>query len=117
MLSSNRSRRHSPHSTGMEWSYKMPASISRRLGRVRPPRVHITYDIEIDDSIEKREIPFVVGVLTDLSGNGAFSKPMRNRNFIEIDRDNFDSVMAKICPELSLEVPNRLTADQVMLSV
>ena len=92
-------------------------SVSRRLNRVRPPHVHITYDVEIGGAIEKREIPFVVGVLADLSAAGGPGQALRDRRFIEVDRDNFDSVMGKIGPELSLDVPNRLSADQPRLFV
>jgi type VI secretion system protein ImpC len=84
---------------------------------VRPPRVHITYDVEIGDAIEKRELPFVAGVLADFLGDGGTGEPLNDRAFLDIDRDNFDSVMGKICPELRLETPDRLTTGQKILSV
>ena len=66
-------------------------STQQKLSRVRPPRVHITYDVEVGGAIESKEIPFVVGVMGDYSGMPAESLPrVRDRKFIEIDRDNFD---------------------------
>ncbi len=86
------------------------ASITKKLGRVRPPRVHITYDVEIGGAIEKREIPFVVGVMADLSSQPEKPLPkLKDRQFIEIDRDNFDQVMAKQEPRLAFKVANTLT--------
>ena len=87
-------------------------SVQKKLGRVRPPRVHITYDVETGGAIEKREIPFVVGVLADLSGQPSKPLPkLRDRKFTEIDRDNFDQVMAKQEPRLAFKVVNKLTAE------
>ena len=80
----------------------MKKSITAKLGRIRPPRVHITYDVETGGAIEKKEIPFVVGVMADLSAQP--DKPLANlkdRKFTEIDRDNFDQVMAKQAPRLA----------------
>lgn len=86
------------------------ASITKKLGRVRPPRVHITYDVEIGGAIEKREIPFVVGVMADLSSQPDKPLPkLKDRQFIEIDRDNFDQVLAKQEPRLAYKVNNTLT--------
>src|SRR5262250_2950075 len=85
-------------------------SVQKKLGRVRPPRVHITYDVETGGAIEKREIPFVVGVLADLSGQPTKPLPkLKDRKFTEIDRDNFDQVMAKQEPRLTFKVDNKLT--------
>jgi type VI secretion system protein ImpB len=85
-------------------------SVQKKLGRVRPPRVHITYDVETGGAIEKREIPFVVGVLADLSGQPSKPLPrLKDRKFTEIDRDNFDQVMAKQEPRLAFKVENKLT--------
>jgi type VI secretion system protein ImpB len=80
------------------------------LGRVRPPRVHITYDVETGGAIEKREIPFVVGVMADLSAQSdrPFVK-LKDRRFTEIDRDNIDQVMAKQEPRLAFQVDNTLS--------
>jgi type VI secretion system protein ImpB len=91
-------------------------SLQKEVGRTRPPRVHITYDVEIGDAIEKRELPFVVGVLADLSGMPEKAlPPMAKRKFVEIDRDNFNDVMKKIGPRLALKVDNRLDEDDTKL--
>lgn len=93
-------------------------SIQKKLGRVRKPRVHITYDVETGGAIEKREIPFVAGVLADLSGMPEQPLPsMSKRKFVEIDRDNFDQVMAKTAPRLAFKVDNRLSEDDTKLGV
>jgi type VI secretion system protein ImpB len=96
------------------------ASLQKKLGRVRPPRVHITYDVETGGSIEKKEIPFVVGVLADLSGKPKEALPKMNdpkRKFIEIDRDNFDDVLAKQKPRLTFKVDNKLGDGKDLLPV
>lgn len=88
----------------------MSESTQHALSRVRPPRVQITYDVEIGDAIEKRELPFIVGMMADLSGEPA--EPLgkiKDRKFTEIDRDNFNDVLAAAGPRLALRVPNRLT--------
>ena len=83
----------------------MADSLQKWVGRNRPPRVQITYDVEIGDAIEKKELPFVVGLMSDLSGNPAEPLPkLRDRRFVEIDRDNFNEVMGKITPRLDLKV-------------
>lgn len=88
------------------------------LDRVRSPRVHITYDVEIGDAIEMKEIPFVVGVLADLSGKPEDPLPkMKDRKFIEIDRDNFNSVMEGMAPRLAYRVDNKLTNDGSQMAV
>ncbi|MEO7652410.1 MAG: type VI secretion system contractile sheath small subunit [Bryobacteraceae bacterium] len=93
-------------------------STQKKLGRVRPPRVHITYDVETGGAIEKRELPFVVGVLADLSGNPDKPLPaIKDRKFVDIDRDNVDQVMAKIEPRLTFKVENRLSEDDTMIPV
>lgn len=96
----------------------MPESIQHKLDRVRPPRVHITYDVEIGDAIEMKEIPFVVGVLADLSGKPEKPLPkMKDRKFIEIDRDNFDKVLEGMKPRLAFRVDNKLTDDDSQMAV
>jgi type VI secretion system protein ImpB len=93
-------------------------SLQKKLSRVRPPRVHITYDVETGGAIEKREIPFVVGVMADLSGLPEKPlPPVRNRKFVEIDKDNFDRVLAQTAPRLAFKVDNRLTEDDTRLGV
>jgi len=93
----------------------MAESLQKWLGRNRPPRVQITYDVELGGAIEKRELPLVVGLLADLSGNPENPLPkLKERRFVEIDRDNFNEVMAKISPRLELSVPNAITGEGTM---
>lgn len=85
-------------------------SSQHRIDRVRRPRVHITYDVETGGAIEKKEIPFVVGVLADLSGEPRNPLPdLADREFEEINRDNINQVMAKHKPRLAMRVANKLT--------
>jgi type VI secretion system protein ImpB len=77
------------------------------MGRNRPPRVQITYDVETGGAVEKKELPLVVGLLADLSGQPLVAPPkLKERRFVEIDRDNFNEVMTKIAPRLDLSVPD-----------
>lgn len=93
-------------------------SLQKKVGRVRPPRVQITYDVQVGDAIEKKDLPFVVGVLADLSGMPEKPlPPIAKRKFVSIDRDNVNDVMKKIGPRLAFKVPNRLTEDDVKLNV
>lgn len=90
----------------------MPESLQHKLDRVRPPRVQITYDVEIGGAILKKELPLVVGVLADLSGNPEQPLPkLRERKFVEIDRDNFNEVLAACAPRLTLQATNRLSKE------
>ncbi len=90
----------------------MAQSTQHKLDRVRPPRVQITYDVEIGDAIEKKELPFIVGILADLSGKPANPlPPVKDRKFVEIDRDNLNDVLAAISPRLAFRVPNKLVKD------
>ncbi len=85
---------------------------------MRPPRVHITYDVEIGDAIEMKELPFVVGVLADLSGKPDEPLPrLRDRKFVDIDRDNFNDVLKGAKPRLAFKVDNKLTDDDSKLAV
>lgn len=85
----------------------MGESTQHKLSRIRPPRVQITYDVEIGGAIVKKEIPFVVGILADLSGiNSIKLPPIKERKFVEIDRDNFGNVMEAYQPALTLKVKN-----------
>lgn len=93
-------------------------STQHKLDRVRPPRVHITYDVEIGDAIEMKELPFVVGVLADLSGKPDEPLPrLRDRKFVDIDRDNFNDVMKGMKPRLAFKVDNKLTNDDSKMAV
>ncbi|MDM8537988.1 type VI secretion system contractile sheath small subunit [Desulfobacterales bacterium HSG17] len=90
----------------------MTENTQHKLDRVRPPRVQITYDVEVGGAIQMKELPFVGGILADLSGNPEKPLPkIKDRKFVEIDRDNFNDVMAAISPRLTFQVPNRLTKD------
>src|SRR5690606_3586207 len=83
-----------------------------KLDRVRKPRVHITYDVETEGATVTKELPFVVGVLGDFSGQPTEPlKPLKDRKFIQIDRDNFNDVMARMTPGLNLRVKNTLKDD------
>ncbi len=98
----------------------MPPSEStqHRLDRVRRPRVHLTYDVEIGGSIEMKELPFVMGVLADLSGKPEEALPrLKDRAFVDIDRDNFNKVLAGIKPRLAFQADNKLQDDGSKLNV
>lgn len=96
----------------------MAESTQHKLDRIRPPRVQITYDVEIGDAIEKKELPLVVGILADLSGKPATALPkIGERRFIEIDRDNFNNVVASIAPRAAVQVNNTITGDDSKLNV
>ncbi len=87
----------------------MAESIQHKLDRVRPPRVQITYDVEIGNAIEMKELPFVMGIMADLSGMPSDPLPkLKERKFVEIDRDNFNSIMTSINPRLALRAANKL---------
>jgi type VI secretion system protein ImpB len=84
-------------------------SIHSKLSRVRKPRVHITYDVETEGAVVQKELPFVVGVLGDFSGRPTEPLPsLKDRKFVQIDRDNFDEVMGRMRPALSFKVENTL---------
>ncbi|MFO1052659.1 MAG: type VI secretion system contractile sheath small subunit [Planctomycetota bacterium] len=94
------------------------ASIHDKLKRVRKPRVHITYDVETGGAQVQRELPFVVGVMGDFSGNPEQPlRPLKDRKFVQIDRDNFNDVMAKTAPELNYKVENTIAGDGSEMAV
>jgi len=96
----------------------MSGSVHDRLNRVRKPRVHITYEVETEGAAILRELPFVVGVMGDFSGDPtAPLKPLAERKFIQIDRDNFDDVMAGMTPGVRTRVENTLSGDGTQLAV
>ena len=97
----------------------MPSeSTQHRLDRVRKPRVHITYDVEIGGAIQIKELPFVVGVLADLSGKSEEPLPkLKDRKFVEIDRDNFNKALAGMKPRLAFQVENQLQNDGTKMNV
>lgn len=85
-------------------------SIQKRLQKVRPPRVQMTYDVEVGDAIEHKELPFVVGVVGDFSGQSEVEqKKLRDRSFVNVDNDNFDEVMKAVEPRAVFRVPNKLS--------
>lgn len=93
-------------------------SLQKKIGRVRPPRVQITYDVETGGAIKKKELPFVAGVLADLSGDPAAPLPaVKDRKFVQIDRDTFDKVLAKMAPRLAFKVDNKLSDDDTKIGV
>jgi len=88
----------------------MSDSTQHKLGRVRPPRVQITYDVEIGDATQKKELPFVAGLMADLSGDPLEALPrVKDRKFVEVDRDNFDQVLSASKPRIEFNVENTLT--------
>ncbi|GHA54969.1 type VI secretion system contractile sheath small subunit [Photobacterium aphoticum] len=93
-------------------------SIHGKLSRVRKPRVHITYDVETEGASVKKELAFVVGVMGDFAGQNIDAlKPIKDRRFIQIDRDNFDDVMNRMNPRLKFKVDNKLSDDDMQLDV
>lgn len=87
-------------------------STQKKLERVRPPRVQVSYDVEIGGAIELKELPFVMGVLADLSGQPKEALPrLKDRRFVEITPDNFDAVLDSMKPHLAFSVENKLSED------
>lgn len=87
-------------------------SVQKRLQKIRPPRVQLTYDVEKGDAIEQKELPFVVGVLGDFSGKSPQAQAkIKDRKFVNIDMDNFDEVMEGVSPSTAYRVPNMLSND------
>lgn len=96
----------------------MPESIHEKLKRVRKPRVHITYDVETEGAVVQKELPFVVGVMGDFSGDPTQPlKPLKDRKFVQIDRDNFNDIMGRMTPGLNMKVENTLAGDGSELGV
>ena len=97
----------------------MGESIQKRLGRVRPPRVQITYDVEVGDAIVKKELPFVMGIMADLAGDRTVREDLglpplpdyKLRAFAAVDRDNFDDIMKTVVPALRLSGLDRFIAE------
>ena len=87
-------------------------SVQKRLQKVRAPRVQMTYDVEIGDAIENKELPFVVGVLGDFGTDpDAAKKRLKDRKFVNVDADNFDEVLGGVAPATSFRVPNHLSPE------
>ena len=84
----------------------------KKLERVRPPRVNISYDVETGGAIETKQLPFVMGVLADLSGQPAEALPrLKERKFVEVTPDNFDTVLKSMRPRVAFAVENKLAPD------
>lgn len=93
-------------------------SMHDKLKKVRKPRVHITYDVETEGAMETKELPFVVGVMGDFSGDPTEPlKPLKDRKFIQIDRENFDDVMRRMTPGVNMKVKNTLKGDGSEMAV
>lgn len=93
-------------------------SVHNKLNRVRKPRVHISYDVETEGAVVQKELPFVVGVMGDFSGDPTEALiPLRDRKFIQIDRDNFNDVFARMTPGVNMKVANTLADDGTEMAV
>jgi type VI secretion system protein ImpB len=96
----------------------MSASIHEKLSRVRKPRFHIKYEVETEGAQVERELPFVMGIMGEFSGDPTKPLPsLSERKFVQIDRDNFNDVMARIGPGLNLKVDNTLAGDGSQMAV
>ncbi len=96
----------------------MSESIHDKLKRVRKPRVHITYDVETNGAVQNKEIPFVMGVMGDYSGdNTENKKALKDRKFSQVDRDNFNEVMNNVAPQVKMKVENTLEGDGSEMAV
>jgi len=96
----------------------MSSSIHEKLSRVRKPRVHIKYEVETEGAQIERELPFVMGIMGEFSGDPTKPLPsLTDRKFVQIDRDNFNDVMARIGPGLNLKVDNTLAGDGSQMAV
>ena len=94
------------------------ASIHDKLKRVRKPRVHLAYEVETEGAMVEKELPFVVGVMGDFSGDATEPlKSLKDRRFTQIDRDNFNDVLAKMTPGLQMKVENTLAGDGSEMAV
>lgn len=93
----------------------MAESTQHKLSRVRPPRVQISYDVEIGEATEKKELPLVVGIMADLSGKPEVAlAPLKDRKFVEVDRDNFNGVLSAAKPRVTFQVDSHLVEDSKM---
>jgi type VI secretion system protein ImpB len=96
----------------------MAESSQHTLGRIRPPRVNITYDVEVGGAIEKKELPFVMGVLGDFSGQPVEPlEKLKDRKFVEVTPDNFDQVLSSMKPHLAFTVDNKLSDEGGKIAV
>lgn len=96
----------------------MSDNTQKKLGKIRPPRVQITYDVEVGDAVQQKVLPFVVGVVADLApGAQGVGERLRDRQFIEVDVDNFDKVMGSLNPTLKISVDNKLGGEDEKLGI
>lgn len=96
----------------------MSESTQHKLDRIRPPRVQITYDVETGGAIQMKELPFVAGIMADLSGKPEEALPrLIDRKFVEIDRDNLNDILASIKPRLTFQVDNKLANDDTKFNI
>src|ERR1700704_3603543 len=111
-----RNKRHGVHfldNLAKVEEFVMAESTQHKLDRVRRPRVQITYDVETNGAMQKTELPFVVGVLADLSGYPKSpQKALKDRKAVSVDRDNFNDVLAKATPRVAFRVPNKLIEEE-----
>ena len=90
----------------------MADSTQKKLERVRPPRIQINYEVETGGAIELKELPFLMGVLGDFTGQPTEPLPkLKERQFVEVTPDNFDDVLASMKPHLAFTVENKLSED------
>lgn len=92
-------------------------SVHKKIEKDRKPRVHISYDVEVGGALENKQIPFVVGVMADLSGNSKARPELKHRKFVEIDRDHFEDVVKGVRPRLEYKVPNELKKDGTSIGI
>ena len=91
----------------------MAQSIQHTISKVRPPRVQITYDVEVGETVEMKELAFVMGVLADLSGKSTVPLPIvKERKFVEVDKENFEDYMSSVKPRVEFLVANKISKDQ-----
>ena len=96
----------------------MGKSVHGKLSRVRKPRVHISYEVETGGAMVQKELPFVMGVMGDFSGDPTEDlKPLKDRKYVQIDRDNFNDVMKRMTPGLNFKVENTLAGDGSEMAV
>ncbi|MFZ0332206.1 MAG: type VI secretion system contractile sheath small subunit [Acinetobacter bohemicus] len=93
-------------------------SVQKKLQRIRPPRVQLTYDVEVGDAKEIKELPFVIGVLGDFSAASELEKTkLKDKKFINVDLDNIDEVMTSLAPRAAFQVENMLTEEKGSLTI
>lgn len=96
----------------------MSESTQKKLDRIRPPRVQITYEAHVGNAQQKKELPFVAGIMADLSGKRETPLPkVKDRKFVQIDSGNFDDVLAAAAPRLTFQVANRLQDEAGKINV